>query len=179
MDAGWVGRVPIGDEDDLLTWSCGSDRFVHGDDRGLRSPVIGNMVGGDFQALGGDEEKDILMFPQYPDIRFIAGLDRIDLAFMLEVVAMAVKRRSCRIVQDSLIRDFNIEDGLQNSRGFPGWNGEGDVKGKDQTENVLRVMDFRKLHDRFFGPGVNKLLRFVMILPVLVAEFELRASFLL
>ena len=119
------------------------------------------------------------MLPQDPDIGFIAGLNRIDRAFMLEIVAVAVKRRGCRIVQDRLIRDFDIEDGLQNSRGFPGWDGEGDVKGKDQTENVLGVVDLRKLDDRLFGPGMNKLLGFVMILPVLIAEFELRASFLL
>ena len=77
------------------------------------------------------------MLPQDPDIGFIASLDRIDRTFMLEIVAVAVKRRGCRVVQDRLIRDADIEDRLQNSRGFPGWNGEGDVKGKDQTEDVL------------------------------------------
>jgi hypothetical protein len=119
------------------------------------------------------------MLPQDPDIGLIAGLDRIDRAFMLEIVAVAVKRRGCRIVQDRLIRDFDVEDGLQNSRGFPGWNGEGDVKGQDKTEDILGVMDLRKLHDRLIGPRMKKLLGFVMILPVLIAEFKLRASFLL
>ena len=51
MDAGWIGRVAVGNEDDLLTGSGGPDRLVHGNDRGLRSPVISNMVGGDFQVL--------------------------------------------------------------------------------------------------------------------------------
>jgi hypothetical protein len=137
------------------------------------------MVGGDFQALGGNKEKDVLMLPQDPDIRFIAGLDRINQIFMLEVVVVAVKRRGCRIVQNRLIRDPDIEDGLQNSRSFPGWNGERDVKGKDKPEDVLGVMDSRKFDDRFIGLRVHKLLGLVMILPILVAELELRASFLL
>ena len=119
------------------------------------------------------------MLPQDPDIRFIARRDGIDRAFMLEVVAVTVKRCGCRIVQDRLIRDLDVEDGLQNSRGFPGWNSEGDVKGKDQTEDVLGVMNLRKLDNRLFRFRVQKLVGFVMILPVLIAEFELRASFLL
>jgi hypothetical protein len=179
MDAGWVGRVAIGDEDDLLAGSCGTDRLVHGNDRRLRSPVISNMIGGDFQTLGGDEEKDVPMFSEDLDIRFITGLDRIDRAFMLEVVAVAVKRRRCRIVQDRLIRDLDIEDGLQNSRGFPGWNGEGDIKGEDEAKDIFGIVDLRKFDDRLFWLRVQKLLGLVMVLPVLVAEFELRASFLL
>lgn len=119
------------------------------------------------------------MFPQDPDIRFITGLDRIDQAFMLEVEAVAIKRCGCGIVQDRLIRDLDVKDGLQNSRGFPGWNSEGDVKGKDQSEDIFGVVDFRKLDNWFFRSRVQKLLGFVMILPVLIAEFELRASFFL
>ena len=137
MNAGWVGRVAVGDEDDLLVGSCGTDCLVHSNDRGLRPPVVRHVVGGDFQALGGDEEKDVLMFPQDSDIRFISRRDTVDRDFMLEVIAVAVTRRGRRIVQDRLIRDLDIEDGLQNKRGFPGWNGEGDVKGKDQSEDIL------------------------------------------
>jgi len=40
-------------------------------------------------------------------------------------------------------------------------------------------MDLRKLDDRLFRLRVQKLLGFVMILPVLIAEFELGASLLL
>ena len=137
MDAGWVGRVAIGDEDDLLVESCGTDRFVHGNDRRLSPPVVRHVISGDFQAPGGDEEKNVPIFSEDLDIRFITGLDRIDRAFMLEVVAVAVKRRGCRIVQDRLIRDLDIEDGLQNKRGFPGRNGERDVKGKNQAKDVF------------------------------------------
>jgi|SRR5208337_450951 len=85
-------------EDDLLPGCCGTDCFAHGNDRGLRSAVIGNMVGGDFEVLGGDEEKDVLMLPQDPDIRFIARRDLIDRAFMLEVECVAVERSGCRVV---------------------------------------------------------------------------------
>ena len=40
-------------------------------------------------------------------------------------------------------------------------------------------MDLRKPNDRLLRRRVNKLLGFVMVLPILIAEFELRASFLL
>lgn len=40
-------------------------------------------------------------------------------------------------------------------------------------------MDFGKIDDRYFGGGMYKFLRLIMILPILVAEFELRASLLL
>src|SRR5450759_5914025 len=87
MDAGRVGRVAVGDEDDLLSGICGTDRLVHGNDRGLSPPVVRHVVGGDFQGLGGDEEKDVPMFPEDLDIRFITSLNRIDRAFMLKIVA--------------------------------------------------------------------------------------------
>jgi hypothetical protein len=61
------------------------------------------VIGGDFQALGGDEEKDVVMLPQDPDIGFIAGLDGIDLALMSQIEAVALKGRGSRIVQDRLV----------------------------------------------------------------------------
>jgi len=179
MDAGRIGRIAVGNEDDLLAGSCGTDRLVHGNDRRLSSPVVRHVRGGDFQAFGGNEEEDVLMFPQDLDIRFITGLDGIDRAFMLEIEAVAVKRRGSRIVQDRLIRDLDVKDGLQNMCGFPGRNSEGDVKGKDQPEHVLGVVDLRKFDNGFLGRRVQKLLGLVMILPVLIAELELRASFFL
>ena len=71
MNACWIGRIAVGHEDDLLAGGGGSDRFIHGNNGGLCTPVVRNMVGGDFQVFGGDEEKNILMFPQDPDIGFI------------------------------------------------------------------------------------------------------------
>jgi len=119
------------------------------------------------------------MFPQDPDVGFIPGLDGVDGAFVLKVEGMAVERSGRRIVQDRLIRDLDVEDGLQDLSGFPGGNGERDVKGQDKAEDVLGVVYFCKLDDRLLRAGVHKFLGFVMVLPVLIAEFKLRASLLL
>ncbi len=173
VDPGWVGRIAVSYEDDLLAGSSRPDRLAHGDDGGLSVPAVRNVIGGDLQVLGRDEEKDKVVLPQDPDVGLIASLDGIDRAFVLEIEAVAVKRRGSRIVQDRLIRDLDIEDGLQNNRGFPGWNSEGDVKGKDQAEDILGVMDFRQLDDGFLRGRVHQFLGLVMILPVLVAELEL------
>ena len=173
VDPGRVGRVAVRDEDDLLAGIGGPDCFVHGSDRGLGIPVVSDVIGGDLQVLGRDEEKDKVVLPQDPDIGLIASLDGIDRAFVPEIEAVAVERRCRGIVQDRLIRDLDIEDGLQDNRGFSGWNGEGNVKGKDKAEDILGVMDLRQLDDGFLRGRVHELLGLVVILAVLVVEFEL------
>lgn len=72
-----------------------------------------------------------------------------------------------------------IEDGFQDSGGFPGRDGEGDIESQDKTEDVFGVMDFCEIDDLFLGCRMHKFLGLVMILPVLIAELELGASFLL
>ncbi len=98
---------------------------------------------------------------------------------MGQVETVAIKSSGSTIVENRLIGDFDIEDRLQDSRGFPGRDGEGDIESEDKTEDILGVMDFCEIDDRFCGGRMHKFLRFIMILPVLVAELELRGSFLL
>jgi hypothetical protein len=51
MGAGSVRRIVVGHQDDLLTLSGRPDRFIHGNDGGMSSPVICHGVSGDLQAL--------------------------------------------------------------------------------------------------------------------------------
>lgn len=51
MNAGRVGRIAVSNEDDLLTGSGGTDRFVHGNDGRLSSPVVCHVIGRDLQVL--------------------------------------------------------------------------------------------------------------------------------
>ncbi len=75
VDSGWIGRIAVSDENDLLAGSSGSDRLAYGNDSRLSVPTVGNVIGGDLQVLGRDEEQGKAVLPQDPDIGFVAGLD--------------------------------------------------------------------------------------------------------
>lgn len=98
---------------------------------------------------------------------------------MCQVETVAIKSRRRGIVENRLIGDFDIEDGLQDSGGFPGRDGEGDIESQDKTEDVFGVVDFCKIDGRLFWGRMYEFLWLVMILSVLIAELELRGSFLL
>jgi hypothetical protein len=55
--------------------------------------------------------------------------------------------------------------------------GEGDVKSQDKAQNVRSIVDGPQIDDRLFGFWDSKLVGLVVILPVLVGELKLRASF--
>ena len=61
------------------------------------------------------------------------------------------------VVEYGLIRDVDIEDLLHDVGGFAGRDGEGDVEGQDEAEDILRVMDPVNIDERFIGPWMNKL----------------------
>jgi hypothetical protein len=126
-----IGRVSIGDQDNRLIRPGGADRLFHGHGGRENCPVISHMVGGDLEALGGEEEKDIVMFADDFDVGFIACTDEIDGSFMLKVKAMAIEGGGGGIVEDRLIGKGDIEDRAEHQGGLPGAQGEGDVKGED------------------------------------------------
>lgn len=68
------------------------------------------MVSGDLEAFRGDKEEDVMMFAHDLDIGFIACAYVIDGAFVLAVKAMAVKGGGFGIIEDGLIRDFDVKD---------------------------------------------------------------------
>jgi len=136
----WIGRVSIGDEDNREFWPGGADRLFHGHDGREHSSVIGHMVGGDLEAFGGDEEKDIVMFADDFDVRFIAGADEIDGSFLLKVKAMAIEGGG-GVVEDRLVGKRDIEHGAEHQGGFPGAQGKGDVEGEDQAEDIRAFVD--------------------------------------
>ncbi len=64
--------ITVTDESDLLPRRCVAARLIHGNNGRLCSPVIGHVIGGDFQVPSGDEEKDVLLFSQDLYVCFIA-----------------------------------------------------------------------------------------------------------
>ena len=107
-DAGGIGWITVTDESDILPRCCGAARLIHGDDGRLCSPVIGHVIGCDFQVPRGDEEKDVLLFSQDLYIGFIACLDVIDLAFVGHVETAAIKNRSPTLLFNHLLQYFYI-----------------------------------------------------------------------
>ncbi len=78
VDSCRIGRISIRDEDDRVFRMSGADRFLHGNDCQERFSVFSDMVCGDLVTLGGNEEKDIVMFPHDLDVGFITCTDFIN-----------------------------------------------------------------------------------------------------
>lgn len=78
-----------------------------------------------------------------------------------------------------MIRDLDVEYRAEYEGGFSGSDSKRDVKGEDKTKDVGSIVDFSKIDFGIIRLGMVKFVGLVMILPVLVAELELRAAFLL
>src|SRR5512143_844199 len=91
---------------------------------------------------------------------------------------MAIEGGGSRIVQDGLIGDRDRENGSKDEGRLSGTEGEGDIESQDKAKNMRSVVDSPQIHDRLLGLWEGKLVGLVVILPVLVGELKLRASFL-
>lgn len=54
---------------------------------------------------------------------------------------MAVVGGGFGVIEDSLVRDTDVKDILQDISSLAGRDSEGDVEGQDKPEDVLRVVD--------------------------------------
>ena len=106
-----IGGVSIRNEDDCLFWVCSADRFFHGDDCREGFSGIRDVVCGDLETFGRDEEKGVVLFPHDLDIGFIACADVIDRSFVFQVKAVAIKGSGGGIVEDGLEGYRDIEYG--------------------------------------------------------------------
>jgi hypothetical protein len=112
------------------------------------------------------------------DVRFISRMDEIDGSFMLKVKAMAIEGGRGSIVEDRLVGKRDIEHRPEHKGGLPRAQGEGDVKGEDQAKDVGALVDGPQIDGWLLGFGKGKFVGLVMVLPVLVTQFKLRAPFL-
>lgn len=92
---------------------------------------------------------------------------------------MAVIGSSFGVVEDGLVRDADIKDVLQDEGGFSGADGEGDVEGQDEAEDILGVVNSVNIDERFERARVKEVCRLEQIFAICVAEFELRRFCLL
>jgi len=60
------------------------------------------------------------------------------------------------VVEYGLVRDVDIKDFLHNVGSFARRDGEGDVEGQNESEDVLRVMDPVNIDEWFIRARMNK-----------------------
>lgn len=72
MDAGGIGGIAVGNENEILVRRCRTDSFLHGNNGRQSTPVVREVIGGDFEAFRGNEEEDVVMLAEDLDVGFIA-----------------------------------------------------------------------------------------------------------
>jgi len=87
---------------------------------------------------------------------------------------MAVIGGGLGVVENSLVRDADIKDLLQDEGSFSGTDGEGDVEGQDEAKDVLGIVNTSDVDGGFAGAGVSNIRGLEQIFAVYVTEFELR-----
>ena len=107
------------------------------------------------------------------DVGFIAGGDVIDGTFVFEIEAVAVVGGRLSVVENGLVRDADIKDVLQDESGFSGADGEGDVEGQDEPEDILGVVNSSDVDGRLDRSWMDKVGGLKQIFAVSIAEFEL------
>ena len=71
VDTCGIGGVPIGYKDNSLVWICGANGLSHRNNSREGFSGVCQVVGGDLESLGRDEEEDIVMFSEDLDIGLI------------------------------------------------------------------------------------------------------------
>ena len=93
---------------------------------------------------------------------------------MSEIKPMAVESGGFGIVQDRLVRDWDLKNIPEYHGSLSGAHGERYMEGQDKADNVQRVMNFvDRYTGRFWGDCFD-VFWLEMIFPVLITELELR-----
>lgn len=163
----------------MLVLLSGADGLIHGNYCWLSASVISDVIGRNFEVSGRDKEEDVIMLALDFNVGFIAGAYGVDRAFMLQIEGMAVESGSGGVIEDGLIRDFDVKDRAENEGGFSGRDSKRDVKGEYKAKDVGRIVDFSKIDFGIIRLAMVKFIGPVMIFPVLIAKLKLRAAFLL
>jgi hypothetical protein len=74
VDSCGIGGVSISHQGKGLVRISGANGLFHGNDSREGFPGVGEVVGGDLETFGRDEEEDIVMFSQDLDVGFIASV---------------------------------------------------------------------------------------------------------
>lgn len=98
VDGCGIGGVSIGHKDEDLVGICSTKGLFHGNNSRKRVSGIGQVVGGDLEIFGRDEEEDIVTFSEDLDVGFIRSAEIINGSLVGEVEAMAIEGGGSGIV---------------------------------------------------------------------------------
>jgi len=115
----------------------------------------------------------------HPDIGFVAGGGISEPSLMAEVEVMTVVGGCLGVVEDGLIADGHCEDLAQHLGGFASGQGKRDMEGQDQAQQIRTAVNAGQVEGGGVRSGRMKLNGLEVILPVLIAQFELREAQLL
>ena len=71
VDPRGIGGVSIGHKNNGLVWICSANGLFHCNNSREGFSRVGQVVGGDLETLGRDEEEDIVMFSEDLDVGLI------------------------------------------------------------------------------------------------------------
>jgi len=91
---------------------------------------------------------------------------------------MAIEGGRSRVVQHGLIGDRDGEDRAEHESRLSCTQGERNVKSQDKAKNIRSVVDGPQIDGRLLGFWEGKLMRLIVVLPVLVGQLKLRTPFL-
>jgi len=128
VDSCGIGGIAISHQDNDLVWICGANGLFHGNNGREGFPGVGQVVGGDLESFGRDEEEDIVMFAHDFDVGLIACAYFIDGSLTGQVKAMAIEGGRSRVVQYGLIGDVDGEHGPEDEGRLSRTQGKRDVK---------------------------------------------------
>ncbi len=141
VDSCGIGGIPVGDKGKGLVRICSANSFFHCNNSGEGFPGVGQVVGGDLESFGRDEEEDIVMFAHDFDVGLIPCAYVIDGSLTGQVHAMAIEGGRSGIVQDGLIGDRDGEHGAEDESRLSCTEGERDIKSQDKAKDMGSIMD--------------------------------------
>ena len=131
------------------------------------------MIGRDLVRFRIEEKEGVVMFSGHADVSLIAGGRIPERGFMTEVEVVTVVGGGLGVVEDSLIAEGHVKDLAQDLGGFTSREGERDMEGQDQAEQIGRAMNAGQVEARPLDGRRFQLSRLEVILPILVAQLEL------
>ena len=108
-----IGGVTIGYKDNGLICIRSPNGLSHCNNSRKGIPGVSQMVSGNLQVLGRDEQKDIVLPPHDLDVGLIPCTYVIYRSLVLQVEAMAVKGSCGCIVEHGLVGKVNREYGSE------------------------------------------------------------------
>lgn len=171
-----ISRIAVGNEGERLFRASRACGFLHRDGGRQGTARIGHVISENLATGFGEEEKHVGMFAADFDIGFIAGEMLIQYTFESEIVLMAVKCRGFGVIEHGLMGKGDAKELPEHECGFASANSKRDVEGENQPHQMRWLMNAAQVNAGRRGCGVVEMFFGVMMLAILIMQFELRQA---